>query len=354
MKNLLTFALLLFCLTSSAQKISGFYSGTLYNDSTRMTQKYELALNEYRGKITGYSYVTFVSQDTFYWGIRKVKATVEGDSLVVVDDKIVANNFPEAPARKVGRVITIPLHGQDSLVVINGSWKTNQTKRYYSVPGSIQMDRSSDSASSPLIRHLKELKIIHDPVYAAIDTRELEKQEPDTKVVKEKKSKTKTEETRNIDNKVVETKVKVKEDKVKVEKETREKTIPNTPTFQKPVVLAYNERKEKPLQNIEVTSDSLVLAFYDNGMVDGDSISVYVNNERIISGARLKTVATKKTIAIPANTDIVILLVADNLGTLPPNTGLMTITDGDKSYQVNFSADMQTNASITIRRKKTD
>lgn len=351
MKNLLTFILFLFCVSSSAQKISGFYSGTLYNDSTRMTQKYELALNEYRGKITGYSYVTFVSQDTFYWGIRKVKATVEGDSLVVVDDKIVANNFPEAPAKKVGRTITIPLHGQDSLVMINGSWKTNQTKKYYSVPGSIRMDRSSDSSSSPLISHLKELKIIHDPVYAAIDTRHLEKQDAETRVVKEKKSKTKTEETKQNDNAIVQTKVKVKEDKVKVEKETREKTKSN-PINNKPVVLPFNERKEKHLQNIEVTSDSLVLAFYDNGMVDGDTISVYVNNEIVISGARLKSVATKKTIGIPANTDIVILLVADNLGTLPPNTGLMTVTDGDRSYQVNFSADMQTNASVTIRRKK--
>lgn len=347
MKNLFLIIFLLVSLFSTAQKIGGFYSGTLFNDTTKMTQQYELALNEYRGRITGYSYVTFISKDTFYWGIRKVTARIEGDSLVVRDDKIIANNFPEPPAKKVGRVITIPLNGQDSLVILNGSWKTNQTRTYYSVPGSIDLSRSSDSSSSPLIRHLKELKIIHDPVYAAIDTKDLEQKDRETKVSKVKKSKSKVEE-----NKTVETTAKVKDEKIKIEKEVR-KDNPNRPVLSdKPPVLAYNQRKEKLHQNIEVSSDSLVLAFYDNGVVDGDSISVYVNNEKIVSGERLKTIASKRTIAIPANTDIVILLVAENLGTLPPNTGLMTITDGEKIFQVNFSADMQTNASITIRRKR--
>jgi len=116
--------------SSSAQKISGFYSGRLVNDSVNgMVQTYELALSEYRGKITGYSYVTFVKSDTFYYGIRRVKARVEKDELIVEDDKFIANNFPEAPNKGVGRIITIPLNGQDSLVSLNGRWKTTQTKK---------------------------------------------------------------------------------------------------------------------------------------------------------------------------------------------------------------------------------
>jgi hypothetical protein len=50
--------------------------------------------------------------------------------------------------------------------------------------------------------------------------------------------------------------------------------------------------------------------------------------------------------------EIKLLLVAENLGTLPPNTGLLVIRDGDKTYQVNFTADMQTNASIILKRKQ--
>ena len=331
MKNLLLLFFTFLCLSVAAQKkIDGFYSGVLFNDSTKMLQKYELAIAEYRGKISGYSYVTFVSRDTFYWGIRKVKGEIVGDSLVVEDDKIVANNFPEAPAKRVGRVITIPLNGQDSLITLNGRWKTNQTKKYYSVPGSIDLDRSTDSANSPLINHLKELRIISEPVYAA----------------------------------VTETKVKVKEDKTKIKTEMKTETTSKTASKplpapvqpavvnNKPTTLPYTERKNKLQQTIEAGSDSLILAFYDNGVVDGDSISVYLNGEIIIAKTKLLAVATKKTIAMPGTGDIELLLVAENLGTLPPNTGLITIKDGEKQYQVNFSADLQTNATIIIRRRK--
>ena len=103
---------------------------------------------------------------------------------------------------------------------------------------------------------------------------------------------------------------------------------------------------------VEVSSDSLVLAFYDNGVIDGDSISVYVNGQAIVSHTRLTATATKKTIYIGKQQDVQLLLVAENLGSLPPNTGLLVIRDGDNNYQLNFSADLQTNAAVTIRKKK--
>ena len=56
-----TFLFLLGVLTAqalSAQVITGLYRGSLTNDSTKKDQRYELALSEYRGKITGYSYTS--------------------------------------------------------------------------------------------------------------------------------------------------------------------------------------------------------------------------------------------------------------------------------------------------------
>jgi hypothetical protein len=80
---------------------------------------------------------------------------------------------------------------------------------------------------------------------------------------------------------------------------------------------------------------------------------VFMNGENIVSKQKLKESATKKTIYIPVNTDsLQLVLFAENLGTIPPNTGLLTIRDGDDIYQVRFSADLQTNASIILRRKK--
>ena len=100
-----------------------------------------------------------------------------------------------------------------------------------------------------------------------------------------------------------------------------------------------------------LSADSLQLSFYDNGVIEGDSIRVYVNGENIISNNKLTATATKKTIRLPNVETIEIILVAENLGTIPPNTGLLVVKDGDKTYQVNFSADLQTNAAIIFKRK---
>jgi hypothetical protein len=140
--------------------------------------------------------------------------------------------------------------------------------------------------------------------------------------------------------------------KTKDEKTTTRQETKKVDVSPQPVKLAFDQRKTNITQTVETAADSLVLAFYDNGVVDGDSVSVYMNGVNIVASTRLTTVATKKTIAVTGLDEIQILLVAENLGTLPPNTGLLTIKDGDRVYQVNFSADMQTNAAILIRRKK--
>jgi hypothetical protein len=376
MKNQLILALILMLsLFSSAQKkVGGFYKGTLFNDSTKMVQQYELALAEYRGKVMGYSYVTFVANDTFYYGIRKIKAKIVGDSLIVEDDKFIANNFPESPAKHVFRTVVIPFNGQDSLTSIDGRWKTNKTKIYYAVPGSVEATKSSDSSSSALFAHLKELGLMpNESNYVATATDEKEdktkekaeeknsvaetklktkeenkktktKEKPDLVKAKENKTEVKNEDQSNV----VETKTKIKNEEGKTETESK----PVTKKPEVPTTLPYTQRKEHTQKSVDITSDSLILSFYDNGVVDGDSISVYLNDQPVITNALLKSVATKKTIYVGGMDEVKLLLVADNLGTIPPNTGLLIIRDGDKIYQVNFTADMQTNASIVLKRKK--
>jgi len=67
----------------------------------------------------------------------------------------------------------------------------------------------------------------------------------------------------------------------------------------------------------------------------------------------LKVSAFKKTIYITPDMDSVqLVLFADNLGSIPPNTGLLTVRDGNQTYNVRFSADLQNNAAIVLRRKK--
>lgn len=343
MKTLLFLTVLFFSIHLSAQNISGLYSGTLQNDSAKQIQKYELALSEYRGKITGYAYATFISNDTFYYSIRRVKATREGGQLVVEDLDMLANNFPQRPDKGVHRVSYIPLKNlkeEDTLTTFAGNWKTTQTKKFYSVPGSMAMKRDNDSTHSALVAHLRELNILApDNEMAAVR---------EEKVLPAKKN-TVVKQNETTASTVAIASPAPHEDLKKLE-----------PPVAKPVVnttvaapLAYNERKKPAPQTFDIVSDSLVLSFYDNGVVDGDVISVYVNGDNIISNAKLLEAATKKTVHIAPTVDSVeLLLVAETLGSIPPNTGLLVVQDGSARYEVRFSADLQTNAAIVFRKRK--
>ena len=126
----LCFSLFLFGIKASAQNISGIYSGTLVNDSLKMVQNYELALSEYRGKITGYSYITFVTNDTFYYGIKRIKASRQNGELVVEDVEMLANNYPKRPDKGVHVINRIPLSpSQDTILDMKGKWETTATKK---------------------------------------------------------------------------------------------------------------------------------------------------------------------------------------------------------------------------------
>lgn len=113
------------------------------------------------------------------------------------------------------------------------------------------------------------------------------------------------------------------------------------------------ERKMNNTQSVFFESDSLVLTLYDNGEVDGDTVSVLMNGEIIFAKEGLSTKANSKTIYAGKGMrdSLSLVMYAENLGSIPPNTGLLIIMDGEKRYEVRFSADLKTNAAILLRRK---
>lgn len=126
----------------------------------------------------------------------------------------------------------------------------------------------------------------------------------------------------------------------------------------KPVIPAaaaqVAERTIAPPQVVTFRSDSLELSLYDNGEVDGDTVTVLLNGVIILAKQGLKASAIKKTIYVPAGTgdSLTLVLYAENLGKYPPNTGLLVVHDGDDIYQVRFSADLEQNAAIIFKRKR--
>jgi len=116
-----------------------------------------------------------------------------------------------------------------------------------------------------------------------------------------------------------------------------------------------NNRVIETIQSVNYASDSLVLTLYDNGEVDGDTVSVLMNGEVIMPMVGLSTNAVRKTIYTRDITDsIKIVMYAETLGSLPPNTGLLIVNDGKDRYEIRFSGDLKKNAAIVFKKRAAD
>ena len=118
------------------------------------------------------------------------------------------------------------------------------------------------------------------------------------------------------------------------------------------ITAAYGRRKSILSKELVVESDSVELSFYDNGDIDGDSISVFLNNQVILTHQGL----TARAINIYVKMDSLrayneIGMFAENLGTIPPNTALMVVTDGVNRYEVYMSSSLTQNSAVRLRRK---
>lgn len=113
-------------------------------------------------------------------------------------------------------------------------------------------------------------------------------------------------------------------------------------------------RKVETIKALYFKSDSLTLTLYDNGEVDGDTVSVVMNGGVIMPKVGLSTNAVKKTIYTNeiAGDSIQLVMYAESLGSLPPNTGLLIVNDGTDRYEIRFSGDMQKSSAIVFRRRK--
>ncbi len=113
------------------------------------------------------------------------------------------------------------------------------------------------------------------------------------------------------------------------------------------VLTRVKESAFKEVPEIEVDTGSIRLDFYDNGEIDDDTISVFVNKKMILSNQRLSAKASTTYIKIDLqNTFQEIEMVAQNLGRIPPNTALLIVTAGTKRYSLYLTSTDQKNAMV--------
>jgi len=89
------------------------------------------------------------------------------------------------------------------------------------------------------------------------------------------------------------------------------------------------------------------LDFYDNGEVDGDSITVLVNKNTVVSHQKLGIKPITIFVKVDGNSPFnLVEMIAENLGTIPPNTAVLIITAGTKKYRLFLTSTRQKTASV--------
>lgn len=124
-------------------------------------------------------------------------------------------------------------------------------------------------------------------------------------------------------------------------------TAPCTPGK---IVLRRVARSEfNHIQEIHVDTGTIKLDFYDNAEIDGDSITVTLDRKVLVSkqklGIRPISMEVKVDLQHPEQE---ITMIADNLGTIPPNTAMVIISANGKKYRLFLTSDKQKSAMVRI------
>jgi len=123
-----------------------------------------------------------------------------------------------------------------------------------------------------------------------------------------------------------------------------------------PVPKVLQERENTLVKTIVTDQEDIRIDLYDNGTIDNDTITVYHNNELVTANQRLNS-TPPITFHINCNKNEnyhEIVVVAENLGDIPPNTALMVVTAGGKKrYEIFLASNEQKNAKVIIEFKPT-
>ncbi len=148
--------------------------------------------------------------------------------------------------------------------------------------------------------------------------------------------------------KVVNEKARVSEPKVTVS-EPLKKTVPVKPVIKIPPTVEemFTSRTKKLVTEIPLIGDTVELSFYDHAEIDGDSISLFLNNYLLQKNILLKATAFTVKLAVKELSDVnEMTMVAENLGTIPPNTSLMIAYINGVRYEARLESDENTSAMI--------
>ena len=154
-----------------------------------------------------------------------------------------------------------------------------------------------------------------------------------------------------------ENKNKVKEQPTKVNPDSLRKNTPEISRIpdQTPIITPsiLKTRENKLAQTLVITDPNVTVKLYDNGEIDDDSISVFLNKKLVLSHKRLTANPLVLKFKMDEdNSEQELTMVAENLGSIPPNTSVMIVEAGEQRFRVGITSTEQKNAVVKFKYEK--
>ncbi|MBX3239626.1 MAG: hypothetical protein KIT80_20250 [Chitinophagaceae bacterium] len=360
MKGLLLLILILSGSTLQAQNLTGQWRGSFNSAGNSIVAgegdtEYVLELEINGPKVSGYSYSYFNYYPKNYYVICRLEGTYEKESKSIVvneEERIKGNTPPGWSDCLQTHILTFLKQGKSEKLV--GRWRGYRPSDCGF--GSTELERkmltkvAPPRANPPVAKTTtpaqkpSALQQKPDNKSGTTTSPPVKKPAASPGNAAAKKPVTKPAEK-------PETKAKISQVPERIKTDTARKKLPDIVA---PSMQPYGKRDKKVLKTIEVPNyEEFRVDFYDNGEIDGDTITVYFNNKMILSRQRL----TDKPLTIkvkldPNLEDNELIMYADNLGAIPPNTALMVATIGGKRHEVYISSTEKTSGTIRFRKKE--
>lgn len=118
----------------------------------------------------------------------------------------------------------------------------------------------------------------------------------------------------------------------------------------------YVEDQSRPVnvgRVLEVKSQNIQIKVWDNGIVDGDVLSLFLNGKKLLENHRVSKRKYAMNIKLEKKTNYLILH-AEDLGDITPNTVAVSVDDGVKEQRIILSSNLRESGAVMIRQFQID
>ena len=338
-----------------AQKLSGQWIGSFTSkaDISEAQTEYVLEIDVNGSNITGYSYTYFPIAGKRYFVICKLKGTYESGSkslTITETEKIKSNTPPDF--QNCLQIHNLTYFKQGKKETLEGKWGPAEKGSNCGSGSSVFERKILEKINTVETGKTKEQiqQVVKKPInptpIAITKTPTVQK----TPAVSQKTIQKKILPKNPIEQKAAPSiaEKKLEEEKIISIEEPWKMRENFAPPKEK-----ISNRTYQILKTIDIEDEKITIDIYDNGQIDGDTVSIYLNDKMIVSKKRL----TAKPINIQLNLDdendvYDIIMYAENLGSIPPNTALMIVQTKNKRYEINVTSTEQTSGAVRFKLKR--